>query len=502
MILARLLVLLLALPLTGIASMARADEPAAAGPDALSRVVSARAAETAAESPEAARARGQRLLEHMQNDWARQPIPPGGLMLPEALGAEIEAHIAAALSLARDSDPVRAAGDIGREDVERAFDALAPYATSREGAVTFFPELDDAQQVEVPAGQLEALRDSGLHWRLLQVALDSGPPARDLDPGDAEVLAEAVARYTILLLRLAGANRARLDDAPFLTPEHVHLAIREIRSLATLDAKESGSDSPGAAVGRHTAADRSSADGVTTEARRRAWYDAWGLSPDDPEVLQRYGGMIGGIGRFDEAIAIYEEALSVRPDYDYALWGIALVYWQKGDAENAARYLSQVAASDSVFAARSHTMLGNIAARQGRRDEALAHYEKSVELDPDRADAHMNLGIAYFRRERLAEALEQFDEALGLEPESMPALMYRAKIHDLDGDEDAAVVDLETMLALDPSHPRALFNLGQIQERHGRVPAAMEYYRRAHKNAVDRGERVLAGQISRAIEAR
>lgn len=54
--------------------------------------------------------------------------------------------------------------------------------------------------------------------------------------------------------------------------------------------------------------------------------------------------------------------------------------------------------------------------RMGRRDEARAHYERALALDPESPDAHNNLGIALAQSGRLAEAVPEFEAALRLNP--------------------------------------------------------------------------------------
>jgi tetratricopeptide (TPR) repeat protein len=47
-------------------------------------------------------------------------------------------------------------------------------------------------------------------------------------------------------------------------------------------------------------------------------------------------------------------------------------------------------------------------------DEAIQHYERAIQLDPDYANAHFNLGLALAGQGRAAEAEQHFEQALKL----------------------------------------------------------------------------------------
>ena len=60
---------------------------------------------------------------------------------------------------------------------------------------------------------------------------------------------------------------------------------------------------------------------------------------------------------------------------------------------------------------------GNALFAQGRFDAAVAQYERSLALRPDRAEAHNNLGNALFKTGRAGEAIGQYEHALRLDPD-------------------------------------------------------------------------------------
>jgi tetratricopeptide (TPR) repeat protein len=73
-------------------------------------------------------------------------------------------------------------------------------------------------------------------------------------------------------------------------------------------------------------------------------------------------------------------------------------------------------------AVATHHLLGRALEKQGRIDEAVEHYRRSIALDPAFAEAHNNLGVALARRGDLLEAVAEVRQALRLDPDLPEAL--------------------------------------------------------------------------------
>ena len=56
----------------------------------------------------------------------------------------------------------------------------------------------------------------------------------------------------------------------------------------------------------------------------------------------------------------------------------------------------------------AHNHLGNALADADRLDEAIAHYRKALEINPDYAEAHNGLGNALAGRGQIDEAIAQY----------------------------------------------------------------------------------------------
>ena len=117
--------------------------------------------------------------------------------------------------------------------------------------------------------------------------------------------------------------------------------------------------------------------------------------------------------------------------------------------------------------------------KQGRLDEAIAEFERAVEVDPAFPAAQFNLAYAYERRDRIDEAIAQYKKAIQLEPGNVVGLNNLGVLYDKKGLYDEAIMSYEEALRADPSNAMVQGNLanakknkGVIQERQVQISNA------------------------------
>lgn len=148
--------------------------------------------------------------------------------------------------------------------------------------------------------------------------------------------------------------------------------------------------------------------------------------------------------------------------------------------------------------ARIRYVLGGLLVA-GRRDaEAVERFAQAVELDPTLDDARVKQGNALGRLGRLEEAERAYDAVLARRPDDpavlVPVLVLRAVARLGLGKADAARVDLERAIALDPRSSEANLRLAAILEP-GDPGAAASRYESAL--ALDLTPRERAGALLR-----
>ncbi|HKY33415.1 MAG TPA: alkaline phosphatase family protein [Candidatus Polarisedimenticolia bacterium] len=152
--------------------------------------------------------------------------------------------------------------------------------------------------------------------------------------------------------------------------------------------------------------------------------------------LAAVGLLQESLGRQSDAIASYGAALRADPSIERALQGAYRLMRPAGQLDQLAALLEggRLAESPSTRA-RASNWLALTREAQGRRLEAVALLERTLEEAPDDVMTLVNLGSMLVREDRSAEALPLLERALRASPASHEALVglivARGKLGDL-----------------------------------------------------------------------
>jgi protein O-GlcNAc transferase len=138
-------------------------------------------------------------------------------------------------------------------------------------------------------------------------------------------------------------------------------------------------------------------------------------------VLCNRGVTLKELKRFEEALASYDRALTLRPDYAEALSNRGVTLHELRRFEEAlASYDRALTLQPDLAEALSNR--GNTLKELKRFEEALASYDRALKVRPDYAAALFNRGNTLKELKRLEEALASYDRALAVEPDHAHAL--------------------------------------------------------------------------------
>lgn len=124
----------------------------------------------------------------------------------------------------------------------------------------------------------------------------------------------------------------------------------------------------------------------------------------------------------------------------------------------------------------AHNNLGVVLHRQGKADEAIAHYSEALRIKPRDADAHNNLGLLLANQGKTDEAVAHYTEALRLDPGLASAYNNMGIIMEKKGDFDSAGQYYSKALQITPDYPEALNNMGLIFLRKEEMNKAIAYF--------------------------
>jgi tetratricopeptide (TPR) repeat protein len=111
-------------------------------------------------------------------------------------------------------------------------------------------------------------------------------------------------------------------------------------------------------------------------------------------------------------------------------------------------------------------------------EEAIAAYQRVVELNPHAAGALVNLGTIYYRDRRFAEAEKYYKQAITADPSYPLAEFNLGNLYDEQGRLNEAFDHYKRALALNPQYADAHFNLALLCERTGDVLRAVHHWKR------------------------
>ena len=176
---------------------------------------------------------------------------------------------------------------------------------------------------------------------------------------------------------------------------------------------------------------------------------------------------------------------------------------QRGDLPGAEADLAQACALDAPGTeawtarlapdARSACLHGQVLLALGRPAEALAAFERALQLAEDEYAAWVGRGRAHGALGSWGEALEDLTEAIDIQPALPEAYYHRAEVHAAQGQEAQARKDYEVALARDPDMGRAQLALARLLQR-GDDEQAEVAYGQLLERALASGHRELAAE--------
>ena len=181
---------------------------------------------------------------------------------------------------------------------------------------------------------------------------------------------------------------------------------------------------------------------------------------DNPFAHFHLAGVLRALMRNDEALAHYERAAALKPDFVEAQLGRATMLVQNGRYWEAADLCRRVVAATA--SGEAYDILGAALIMLGDDEEALAAFDRALALRPDAAPWHNDRGQALARLGRMEEALAAFERACALQPGFVEALNNAGNLlADLGRYQQAHQLYLQALKAR-PGHPVTYRNLGNF----------------------------------------
>ena len=206
------------------------------------------------------------------------------------------------------------------------------------------------------------------------------------------------------------------------------------------------------------------------------------------------GGTLAAQGKIGEATIHFAEAVRIQPNYLPALCNLGLSLIQQGKIEEGMGYCRAALAINPGFpnahfnlgqalvaggrlpeavseyetacqlnpgSVSFRTSLADALAKLGKTNEAAGCYQEALKLQPNYAEAHWRYGMLLASTGNRQEALDHLRKAVRLGP-TVQECLDLASVLKAMGQSDAAIIQYQAALRLQPNSPMALINLAWI----------------------------------------
>lgn len=200
-------------------------------------------------------------------------------------------------------------------------------------------------------------------------------------------------------------------------------------------------------------------------------------SPKNPKVWALQGIALSGLGRGHEALAAYNRALAISPDYLPALEGAAELEYQ-AESKRALPLLERVVKlrPDDPTA---NAMLGVVKYRQHDCSSAVEHFRVSWQLISSQPAALAQYGTCLMNLDKAEDALPVFQRLLALRPDDSHSRYNLAVVQLAAHNPKEAVETLQPLLSASQPDAEVLDLASSAYEESGDTPKAVALLRQA-----------------------
>jgi tetratricopeptide (TPR) repeat protein/TolB-like protein/predicted Ser/Thr protein kinase len=182
----------------------------------------------------------------------------------------------------------------------------------------------------------------------------------------------------------------------------------------------------------------------------------------------------------DNAVADFERALQLDPNYALAYAGLGSAYWKKYENSKDMRWIATSREScrkslslDGTLAA-GHLCLGTIEAGSGDYEKAVADFQRALDIEPTSDATYRGLGFAYQRLGMFNEAEKTYRRAIDLRPEYWAGYSWLGAFYSEQARYDDAAKEFQRVIDLAPDSFRGYYNLGSTLNELGRYESAIQ----------------------------
>ena len=202
--------------------------------------------------------------------------------------------------------------------------------------------------------------------------------------------------------------------------------------------------------------------------------------PKNPEGLFNLGNIYNKLGKPQDAVKSYKQAIRANPKFTSAYFNLGFTLERLGELNLSIESYKQAITIKPDYA-EAHFSLGNVCNKLGDFDAAIKSYKKAVSIRPSFSKAYYNLARTFQDKGDFANAINNCEKAIKLEPGNFEAFNSLGSMHLKLRQLDDAIISFEKALAIEPNSVNALNNLGAAFQEQGKLELALKTFQKALK---------------------
>ncbi|MCW5583124.1 MAG: tetratricopeptide repeat protein [Gammaproteobacteria bacterium] len=200
--------------------------------------------------------------------------------------------------------------------------------------------------------------------------------------------------------------------------------------------------------------------------------------PCDVTIMHGLAMLYAEMGELDNAQKYLEDALKLSPDHVTLCLHLANILKAKGLFNDAVKILKNVIRLDPHFSAAFNN-LGTVYFAQEAWSDAINSYHAAIEIQPDYLDAYYNLGLALTKSKRYEEAMNAYKALIELSPQHAMGRFQLACLFMQQDQYQAAIEQFDIIERAHPFHFETQTNLATCYLKLGWLDHAKTHYLKA-----------------------
>ena len=220
------------------------------------------------------------------------------------------------------------------------------------------------------------------------------------------------------------------------------------------------------------------------------------VSPRDRDLLASHGTQMGEAydlylrargylqdydspENIERAIADFQRALVLDPNYVLAYAGLGSAYWRKYESSKQAEWINtgrqncEHAVALEAKTSAGHICLGTFDNGTGRYEKAAAQFQKALDAEPTNDEAYRGLARAEERLGRMTDAEKTYRRAIALRPHYWAGYNWLGHLYSDEARYPEAIAQFQQALTLSPENGRLYYSMGGVYILMGRYQEAI-----------------------------